>query len=56
MKGLLRDLEGFITILGMIFLLWIVLSWGDVLMHNAPTSDGNPHSWNAFVLLTEVGK
>jgi len=43
-----------IIVLSFCALLWLLTSWGDVLTHNAPTSDGNPHSWNAFVILTEV--
>ena len=54
MKEILKSIEGFITVSSAIFLLWILLSWGDVLMHNAPTSTGEPHDWNCFVLLTEI--
>ena len=54
MKEIMKSIEGFITVSSAIFLLWILISWADVLMHNAPTSTGEPHDWNAFVLLTEI--
>ena len=55
MKEVLRNIEGFLTISALIILLWLLISWGDVIVHNDPRGgDGQPHAWNAFVLLTEL--
>ena len=57
MKELIKNIEGFITITALIFMLWLLISWGDVIAHNNPAGkDGQPHAWNAFVLITEVGR
>lgn len=42
-----------LTIITAIFLAWMLLSWFDVINHNNPGQDGDPSSWNAFVILTE---
>ena len=54
MKEILRNVEGFITVSAAIVLLWILISWGDVVTNNAPYEGRQPHNWNAFVLLTEL--
>lgn len=54
MKEILKSIEGFITVSSAIFLLWILISWVDVVANNSPYQDGQPHDWNAFVLLTEL--
>lgn len=54
MKEIARMIYDTIIILSACALLWLLISWGDVLMHNAPTSTGEPHDWNCFVLLTEI--
>ena len=57
MKELIKNIEGFITITALIFMLWLLISWGDVIVHNDPCGgDGQPHAWNAFVLITEVAR
>lgn len=57
MKELIKNIEGFVTISALIILLWLLISWGDVIAHNDPVGgDGQPHAWNAFVLITEVGR
>ena len=44
-----------ITVIAVALMLWILISWMDVLMHNDPwTGDRQYHNWNAFMLLTEV--
>lgn len=54
MKELIKNIEGFVTISALIILLWLLISWGDVILNNAPYQDRRPHHWNAFVILTEV--
>lgn len=45
------------TILVVALLIWMMVSWADVIFHNNPSeNDGSPSSWNAFVVLTEVGE
>ena len=56
MKELIKNIEGFITITALIFMLWLLISWGDVVTNNAPYEGRQPHNWNAFVLITEVGR
>ena len=54
MKELIKNIEGFITVSAAIVLLWILISWADVVANNGPYQDKQPHGWNAFVLLTEL--
>ena len=45
------------TVFTIIVLLWIMMSWVDVINHNDPfETDGSPSGWNAFVVLTEVAE
>ena len=45
------------NIICIVFLLWMLLSWADVLAHNSPL-DGDMHyqPTNAFVLIGELGE
>ena len=46
--------KNLIITLAAAFILWVFLSWGDIVAHNDPVS--GPHNYaplNAFVLLTE---
>jgi len=43
-----------IIVLSFCVLLWLIISWGDVILNNAPYQGREPHHWNAFVILTEV--
>lgn len=43
-----------IVVLSACILIWILISWADVVANNSPYQDGQPHSWNVFVVLTEV--
>lgn len=40
-----------------ILLLWILMSWADVLFHNAPRyGDGKYHPYNIIVMFAEAAK
>lgn len=53
----MKTLEYGATIIMIVFLAWMLVSWADVIFHNNPSeNDGSPSSWNAFVVLTEVGE
>lgn len=54
MKEILKNIEGFITVSAAIVLIWILLSWVDVVANNSPYEGRQPHTWNAFVILTEM--
>lgn len=54
MKEVLRHIEGFVTVSATILLLWVLISWADVVANNSPYESRQPHSWNAFILLTEM--
>ena len=45
-----------ITTLFIAFMFWFLISWVNVICHNGPYEDGDPASWNAFVVLTEVAR
>ena len=46
--------KSFITTISLIFLLWILISWADVVSHNNPfIDDGDPHWWNAFEIILQ---
>lgn len=50
-----KTIEAMITAAAALLLLWILLSWGDVLRHNDPVSgDRQYHKWNAFVALENM--
>lgn len=42
-----------VVVLTLTVLLWLAVSVVDVSMHNTHPQDGDPHPWNAFVLLLE---
>lgn len=47
--------QSFITTIAIVATLWVMASWVDVCAHNNPfVEDGDPHWWNAFVMLTEI--
>lgn len=49
-----RTLLGILGVAAAAFLLWLLVSWIDVCCHNDPfIEDGEPHSWNAFVVMTD---
>lgn len=46
--------KNLIITLAAAFILWIFLSWGDIVAHNDPASGSHKYApLNAFVLLTE---
>ncbi len=46
--------KNLIITLAAAFILWVFLSWGDIVAHNAPVSGSHNYApLNAFVLLTE---
>lgn len=45
-----------LTVIAVALVLWILLSWANVLANNGPYDDGEPASWNAFVVLTEAAR
>ena len=58
LRQAVRDLERivkvFLTVAAAVFLLWVLVSLIDVDMHNDPfKDDGDPHGWNAFVIMTD---
>lgn len=38
----------------LIFVLWIFISWVNVMMHNEPDDMSEPADWNLFKIITEV--
>ena len=56
MKEMLRDLEGFIIVLAIAVILWLSVSFVDVLWSNRdPFTDHDPHAWNAFQIMYQIG-
>ena len=47
----MKKLEDLMTTIAVVFLLWLLLSYVDVNVHNMGTQQYA--SWNAFVLMTE---
>ena len=45
-----------ITVITVALLLWILISWANILCHNGYEDDGKPSDWNAFVIMMEAGK
>ena len=39
------------VVLGSLIIMWILLSWANVLLHEL---DGNPATWNCFDILVRV--
>ena len=54
MKKIANMIYDTIIVLSFCVLLWLIISWGDVILNNAPYQGREPHQWNAFVVLTEV--
>lgn len=54
MKEIARMIYDTVIVLSACILLWILVSWVDVVANNSPYQDRQPHSWNAFVILTEM--
>lgn len=51
----MKAVEKCLTVITIIFVLWVLVSWVDVINHNNPVDqDGMPADWNTFVLLTNV--
>ena len=46
--------EAALTVISILFILWVVVSWADIDMHNHPGEEHVYQPWNAFVLVTEV--
>ena len=43
------------TLILVVCLMWMMISWIDVINHNDPCGkDGDPSAWNAFVVMTEA--
>lgn len=53
MKTLISSI---ITVITVVLVLWVLLSWANVLANNGPYDDGEPASWNAFIVLTEAAR
>jgi hypothetical protein len=51
----MKVIERIAYIIGILMVLWILISWADVLMHNSPRNPSDPHDWNLFVLVAEIG-
>lgn len=49
MQRLLKNFERFVYVLISIFILWVIVSWGDVLSSNMFGTQLHL-SWNAFVI------
>ena len=51
---MIEKIEKITFIIMMIIVLWFVASWADILCHNNPSEeDGEPSSWNTFVVLQD---
>lgn len=50
MNKLINTSKKLLIALNGLFLLWIIISWFDVCMHNG-INDGDVHVWNALRLL-----
>lgn len=53
MKKVLHKISVAVTVILTALLLWAVISWMDVCMHNSTPSDGEVHSWNMFQILVD---
>lgn len=51
MKTISKTLYGAILVISAAFILWILISWADVLAHQ---ENGDAHSWNSFRVLIEI--
>lgn len=49
-----KPIETAISLLGALMMLWLLVSWMDVVAHNDPYRGHSYRPWNAFVLLMEV--
>lgn len=45
-----------VAVFSLTVLLWLAVSVVDVSMHNTHPEDGDPHSWNAFVVLLDAAE
>ena len=53
-KLILNTTKNLILILTVLFLLWVLVSWIDIVAHNDPVTGSHEYiQGNAFVLLTE---
>ena len=53
MKKVLHKISVAVTVILTALLLWAVISWMDVCMHNSTPSYGELHSWNMFQILVD---
>ena len=51
----MKAVEKAVCVIGILLMMWVIGSWGDVLMHNSPRNPSDPHDWNLFVIMTEMG-
>jgi len=51
---MLKKLEYLGVIIFTVFMLWILVSWADVLMHNSPSNPTDVSRYNAFVVLLGI--
>ena len=52
----MKIIEKVAAVVFTLFVLWVLLSWVDVVAHNDPYANEQPHTWNCFVLMTEAVK
>ena len=50
----MKTVERVLSLITIIFILWVLISWVDVINHNNPDDNSRPADWNTFVVLTEV--
>ena len=54
MKKIISTISAAFTVAMIAFILWILVSWVNVVAHNSPCDDGEPADWNAFVVFVEA--
>ena len=52
----MKAVEKAVCVIGILLMMWVLISWADVLCHNSPSNPSEPHNWNMFVIMTDVGK
>ena len=45
-----KVIKNIMFIIGILVLLWIAVSFIDVILHNSPTTSGETYNWNFFDL------
>ena len=47
-------ISSMLTVIIVVLMIWILISWANVLCHNGYGADGEPADWNAFMIMTEA--